>query len=90
MEHWTKIDQNHFISAMNFSYSESADEAGGGTDGFVALGTFPMLWDWLSADEAGGGTRELLAQGTFAMLWDWSEVETGMGAEGGGGGGTAL
>lgn len=44
----TKMNLNHFISAMNFSYSESApydvfsaDELGGGIGG----GTFPMLWD---------------------------------------------
>jgi len=84
----TKMNLNHFISAMNFSYSESApydvfsaDELGGGIGG----GTFPMLWDW-SADEGGGGAGWLLAQGAFAMLCDWSEV----GAGGGGGGGTAL
>jgi hypothetical protein len=42
----TKMNLNHFISAMNFSYSESApydvfsaDELGGG------IGAFPMLWD---------------------------------------------
>jgi hypothetical protein len=40
----TKMNLNHFISAMNFSYSESApydvfsaDELGGG------IGAFPML-----------------------------------------------